>query len=82
MTSQIIEPQTPEITMDEEQQIQMIPEPELLEDIPSPDNVFQYPPFADTLKIDDMANKIRKIYKVIRREHNLSESIKNYDKYK
>lgn len=75
MSSQII-------PLQDNSTIQMIPESQIIEDIPSPDNVFELPPFADTMQIDSIAKKIRKMYKTVRREQNLSKNIKNYDQYR
>ena len=96
MSSQIITPQ--QLSMEEESNIPMINDPEILNDIPSPDTTmeevpndltasqqfqcFEYPPFVDTMQIDTVAKKIRKMYRAVRREQNLTKNIKNYDKYK
>ena len=75
MSSQITTPQDDSIT-------QMISEPQIINDLPSPDNTFVYPPFVDTMQIDGVAKKIRKMYRATRREQNLCKNINNYDKYK
>ena len=75
MSSQITTPQDDSV-------IPMISEPQIINDLPSPDNVFELPPFVDTMQIDGIAKKIRKMYRATRREQNLSKNIKNYDKYR
>lgn len=98
MSSQIITPHNSQLSMEEESNIPMINDPEILNDIPSPDNImedtpndlttsqqlqcFEYPPFVDTMQIDGIAKKIRKMYRTVRREQNLCKNINNYDKYK
>ena len=75
MSSQITTPPADSV-------IPMISEPQIINDLPSTDNVFEYPPFVDTMHIDGVAKKIRKMYRATRREQNLCKNIKNYDKYK
>lgn len=82
MTSQFVQQQESQPLMEGDSHAQMIQDPQIINDIPSPDNVFECPPFVECMQIDNVAKKIRKIYRALRREQNLSKNIKNYDKYK
>ena len=81
MTSQFIQQESQQL-MEDDSHAQMIQDPQIINDIPSPDNIFECPPFAECMQIDNVTKKIRKIYRALRREQNLSKNIKNYDKYK
>ena len=82
MSSQITTPQQSQTQMQEESNIPIIQEPDVINDIPSKNDAFEYPPFVDTMQIDETTKKIRKLYKATRKEQNLCKNINNYDKYK